>query len=682
MSIAYLITAYKNPQYDNLSGLFSLMATIYDEQNTYLIYIDGDTDTDYVEAVCGMLGYPNIYVMHGEPVAWAMVSQMDEILWGIHALLQLSNRWTHFVMLSGDDIAVRTQEDLHKRVKHWPSETCLIPSPTHERSAGEGLVDEALRIERDAADLHLYRAPVGTETGRIINRSHQPKLMFKRKTQFLVAPRSTFTFQRFVEHSVQNFIEIPELGVAMQRPVPWYLARIRARVIETAGWARGAGWITLSRGFCQYALDAPLAHTLYAAFGSTASLLETFFQMLIKNAPSHFRDAWLSRSLMYCNWKPGDLSITSEDIPKIENNPEYTFCRKIVPGKSDAAVEHFVNHLSGDKPQVIGYLTRTAGAHTGFEVRDAVSLPGEWLFSWDSGAGARQLTLHEDGRTDGQHAHETRWASRDGKLLLFHANGQVSSELSDISTNGAEVFISGDFVLTSNSGIVLVVRSPLAERFLKEQDETMVSVPLAAPAPGIEIFASGLPLAHLAKLYLDDFHWEKQFLTPLPAESGRLVYEQGEVFREARAGDGRVRTSRCIEFHANPSSSLLLFSDIPAQRPDERTAISTLLGTGCGHFGVNFGVTDIVGAPWQLDGCDLRQEVRFLPDNKAVMEGDEPALWKIRKGRLLILGASGFLVFDKLCCRGNSIFLSGSRRTGGLRAEYVRLTRSVGARAA
>ncbi len=657
--IAYLITAHHN-----IANLYSLMATIHEPDNLYLIYIDGDTEPEYLERISGLLAYSNIYLKHGDPVAWNMTSILDATLWGMATLRRLSRDWHHFVLLSGDDIATGPQQALKKRLLTHPPDACFIS--VTENPPAAGFFDQIQHDNDTAETAHLFTRPFGPTPQRNTNRTRQPRPIFTRKLRFMSSPRSSFVWHGPGARVLQNFAEVPELGLSINRKLPWFLGHARARVIEDVGWARGPAWVVLSRSFCDYVLNDPLPQRVYAAFRSSGAFDETFFQMLIVSAPTRFKDAWKNEMLTFCNWN-GDLVLREADIGGLQRNPGRAFCRKIAPGDSDPVVSYVLKNVTPANPPIFyGYRSGT-GAAPKLPISDVLHLTGSWKLVNREGGDLGNLTLAESGDiTDNRNpVNESKWAVDGSTLNLLAKDARVSSELWSVSTDGTDAFISGDFTLQPNSPIGHTIYAPLRERFLADCDDTMISLPLANPAAPARLLSSHFRAPLLADLHIEEFHWQGHYLTDVTTDLDTIMFDGTSLRLHRRDAPPQL----CTEIHATADNLLAVFIETGQQhRPPP------LSGATLPDLSIIFDRNNVAGTTWSLIGCDGTRRIRFNADQLVLIDDVVTGFWKLRAGRLLILGTTGFLCFDKLAWMNGELSLIGHLQTDALNADYVRLT--------
>lgn len=676
--IAYLIVAHSN-----LSNVSSLLSTIYDPDNIYLIHIDGDAKEDFVQSVAGFLCYTNIYVKHGESVAWNMTSILDATLWGIHALCGLSKNWRYFILLSGDDLAVKSPAEVKRQMAQLPPDACYIASPPRERRepSHEWFDEVSARAERENFK-KFYTNPSDDSRqsidgdGRLVNRWREPRMILSRKLKFSAAPRSSFTWQGFESRVLQNFVEVPELGAAVNRPLPWFLGRVRAQVLAQTGWARGPAWVMLARSFCEYILRDSVSMLVYAAFRSTSGLDEGFFQLLIANAPARFKDVWNDRSLTFCPW--GDFLVVKQShIDKIESTSHF-FCRKIRRGDSDPVVRYATTKIGATGcPAVFGLLRKRAQRRQELEISDVVKIIGDWKFVRSTGEGLGRLTFTETGGivNNNQPEIETTWTTKGGDLLLHRRDGAVSSELWCLSSDGTDVFVSGDYVLQRDLGINHTIYAPLRDRFLADCDDKLVSARLRiSPPTAGRLMASRFRIALLAELYDDDFYWHGAYNQDLAEGPQEIVFDGERLMLTGQPGH-EAGHFVCTEIHATGNDVLLLFDPPgPASRAGRLGSIVVATGALADEIEITIGTEELVRASWRLEGCDSNGEVWLLTDHKVVIDGAETGYWKIRAGQLFILGKAGFMRFDKFAWREGVLTAIGSLATGTLKPEPIRLT--------
>lgn len=106
MKIAYFIMAHHK-----LDQLLTLLNTVYDETNIYLIHIDSKAAADMHDLVANLAdSNENVHVLPSRSVAWACWSLVQLEIDAIKHLLAIDKDWNYYINLSGQDMPLVKQE--------------------------------------------------------------------------------------------------------------------------------------------------------------------------------------------------------------------------------------------------------------------------------------------------------------------------------------------------------------------------------------------------------------------------------------------------------------------------------------------------------------------------------------------------------------------------------------------
>lgn len=103
--IAYFLLVHRFPE-----QFKRMFRTIYDPANVYAIHVDKRAGKEFREDIAAFLApYQNVELIASKTAAWGGYSLVDAELRGMKVLLGMSQRWTHFINLSGQDFPLKSQ---------------------------------------------------------------------------------------------------------------------------------------------------------------------------------------------------------------------------------------------------------------------------------------------------------------------------------------------------------------------------------------------------------------------------------------------------------------------------------------------------------------------------------------------------------------------------------------------
>ncbi|MFB5759868.1 beta-1,6-N-acetylglucosaminyltransferase [Paenibacillus medicaginis] len=135
MKIAYFILAHHKP-----TMLNSLLQSIYDESNIYMIHVDAKSEEDVHRlAIQWAESFSNIHILHSRSVTWGCWSLVQLELDAIKELLRLDVEWTHYINLSGQDLPLVSQLNLKEFLETQPSTNFIQCIESTEKYKGVAL---------------------------------------------------------------------------------------------------------------------------------------------------------------------------------------------------------------------------------------------------------------------------------------------------------------------------------------------------------------------------------------------------------------------------------------------------------------------------------------------------------------------------------------------------------------
>ncbi len=103
--IAYLILVHRYPE-----QFKRMFRAIYEPGNQYLIHVDQSSGEPLAHDIAHFLqSYQGAEVLESRKALWGGYSLVDAELRGMKRLLEMSESWTHYINLSGQDFPLKTQ---------------------------------------------------------------------------------------------------------------------------------------------------------------------------------------------------------------------------------------------------------------------------------------------------------------------------------------------------------------------------------------------------------------------------------------------------------------------------------------------------------------------------------------------------------------------------------------------
>lgn len=104
--IAYFLLVHRYP-----AQFKRLFKAIYVPGNVYVVHIDKSSGAELAEELSKFLDpYQNAEILGPRNALWGGYSLVDAELRGMARLLEMSDRWTHYINLSGQDFPLKSQD--------------------------------------------------------------------------------------------------------------------------------------------------------------------------------------------------------------------------------------------------------------------------------------------------------------------------------------------------------------------------------------------------------------------------------------------------------------------------------------------------------------------------------------------------------------------------------------------
>ncbi|MBL0116411.1 MAG: glycosyl transferase [Sphingomonadales bacterium] len=104
--IAYFLLVHRYP-----AQFKRLFITIYAPGNLYVVHVDKSSGTELAKDIATFLSpYQGVEILEAEDALWGGYSLVDAELRGMERLLEMNDRWTHYINLSGQDFPLKSQD--------------------------------------------------------------------------------------------------------------------------------------------------------------------------------------------------------------------------------------------------------------------------------------------------------------------------------------------------------------------------------------------------------------------------------------------------------------------------------------------------------------------------------------------------------------------------------------------
>jgi hypothetical protein len=116
--IGYLILVHRYPE--QFKRLFE---AVYDPANHYVVHVDRNSGPELEQQIRDLLApYANAAVIESRRALWGGYSLIDAELRGMKRLLEMSDDWSVFINLSGQDFPLKSQADIKAFLARHPGQ--------------------------------------------------------------------------------------------------------------------------------------------------------------------------------------------------------------------------------------------------------------------------------------------------------------------------------------------------------------------------------------------------------------------------------------------------------------------------------------------------------------------------------------------------------------------------------
>ena len=317
--------AYHLLCHDNFRQVVELARALWTPDATILIDVDDGKRPD-LRPLEALEGLSNVHVKRDANIGWGGGGTMRKTLQGAFELLELGRDWRYYVVLSGQDLPLKSNEAIRGRLMAGDAAgTNFIRCHPVEPVAVEGL-------------------PVKNPTSRLRrweDRGH---------TRLWARPGAISPHVEMGARTLVDVTEVGALGQVYVGPADPLLAEHRRRFFARHPFHAGPNWFNLHRSLLEHMRSDPFAHELYDVCRTTFIPDESYFQTYVMN--TRFRDTAdpdYGRLIVRPPEHPAPKVLGRRDWPVIEAS-DALFARKFDTRRDRRIVRRVLEARGTDAP--------------------------------------------------------------------------------------------------------------------------------------------------------------------------------------------------------------------------------------------------------------------------------------------------------------------------------------------
>ena len=286
--------AYHILCHDNFRQVVELVRALWTPDATILVDVDDGRRPD-LRPLEALRDLPNVHVKRDRRIGWGGGGTMRKTIEGAFELLELDGRWRYYVVLSGQDLPLKSNETIRARLM-----------------AGDESRTNFIRCHL-AEPIALADAPVKNPTAKVRpweNRGH---------TRLFACPGVISPHVQMYARRLVDVTEVGERGEVYVGACEPLLARRRDDFFARHPFHTGPNWFNLHRSLIEHMRTDPFAYELYDVVRTTFIPDESYFQTYVMNGP--FRetvDFDYGRLIHRPPEKPEPKVLDRRDWPMIE----------------------------------------------------------------------------------------------------------------------------------------------------------------------------------------------------------------------------------------------------------------------------------------------------------------------------------------------------------------------------
>ncbi len=307
--------AYHILCHDNLAQVVRLVDALDAPDVTVLVDVDHGRGPN-LKPLDALRARPNVHVKLDSDIGWGGGGTLRKTIEGAFELLELSPSWTYYIVLSGQDLPIASDEAIRQRLARG-----------HEKRTN---FIASTRID-----------PVEAKDYRVINTGTKAKPYDDRgHTKLYTCPGTISPHAHMHARTLVDMIEVGVKGQVYVNRCDALLTRRRKDFFERHPYHMGANWFDLHRSLLEHLRGDPFAYELYDLMRTTYIPDESYFQTYIASSP--FRDTVdldYGRLIVRPEARPDVHVFGTADRALIDGSGAM-FGRKFDTRRDDAIVDH------------------------------------------------------------------------------------------------------------------------------------------------------------------------------------------------------------------------------------------------------------------------------------------------------------------------------------------------------
>ena len=255
--------AYHILCHGDFAQVAKLVEALYSKEDTFLIDVD-DGQSPNIRPIKHLVKRNNVHLKYDSNIAWGGSGTLRKTLSGALELLKLANSWEYYVVLSGQDLPLKSNDVIKNRLAEGSTEKISFI-----RAFSADLLDrKSLPVSNTTSSCQLWG-----------DRGHT-RVYAK---PGVINPQINMGARWFVDVA-----EVGEKGEVYVGNIDHLLFTMRSAFFKRYPFHTGANWFNLHRSLLEHMRDDSFTYELYDVMRGTFIPDESFFQTYVKN--SVFRD--------------------------------------------------------------------------------------------------------------------------------------------------------------------------------------------------------------------------------------------------------------------------------------------------------------------------------------------------------------------------------------------------------
>lgn len=264
--------AYHILCHDNLSQVVRLLDAVYDRDDVYLIDIDDSNNPD-LRVLNALPNRPNVHIMCDANIGWGGCGTLRKTINGAFKLLDLRKNWQYYVVLSGQDLPLKSNQHIKDALAARENEKINYIECHASRPLSPDQVPQMQLVSRSTASTN-------GDYQLLADRGH---------TRVYIKPGTMDIHYTMHVRTLLNVIEVGGKSEVYLENAEPLLLQSRANYFRKYPFHTGANWFNLHREFLEYMRNDAFALELFSAMRTTFIPDESYFQTYIMS--TRFRDS-------------------------------------------------------------------------------------------------------------------------------------------------------------------------------------------------------------------------------------------------------------------------------------------------------------------------------------------------------------------------------------------------------